>query len=171
MNTKKKEKEAVKDYLMSSLLVKDDPSISVLCKDDHYEGFLHNKIQLFTSKVKIVKPDLGFFLNENQVLFFMIEVQSQNYPNTIAKTVANTMDQLCLFCLHSTNVDTVSSFVFPRFTKRDHEGCVMFYNNYCVTQVNVKWKQMQFTVVFTYIDDVKEVEEKVKTVFQKRNIA
>ena len=68
MNTKKKEKEAVKDYLMSSLLV-NDPSISVLCKDDHYEGFLHNKIQLFTSKVKIVKPDLGFFLNENQVLF------------------------------------------------------------------------------------------------------
>ena len=75
MNTKKKEKEAVKDYLMSSLLVKDNPSISVLCKDDHYdyEGFLHNKIQLFTSKVKIVKPDLGFFLNENQVLFFMIK--------------------------------------------------------------------------------------------------
>ena len=44
----------------------------------------------------------------------------------------------------------------------------MSYNKYCVTQVNVKWKQMQFTVVLTYIDDVKEVKKKVKTVFQKQ---
>ena len=27
----------------------------------------------------------------------MIEVQSQNYPNTVVKTVANTIDQLRLF--------------------------------------------------------------------------
>ena len=68
-NTKKKEKEAVKDWLMSSLLVEDDPSISVLCKDDHYEEFLHNKLQPFTLKVKIVKPDLGFFLMKIQSCF------------------------------------------------------------------------------------------------------
>ena len=100
----------------------------------------------------------------------MIEVQSQNYPNTVVKTVANTIDQLHLFRLHSMNVDTVSSFIFPRFAKRDCKGCVMSYNKYYVTQVNVKWKQMQFTVDFTYIDDVKEVEEKVKTVFQKQKM-
>ena len=35
----------------------------------------------------------------------MIEVQSQNYPNTVVKTVANTIDQLRLFRLHSTDVD------------------------------------------------------------------
>ena len=29
---------------------------------------------------------------------------------------------------------------------------------------------MQFTVDFTYIDDVKEVEDKVKTVFQKQKM-
>ena len=68
----------------------------------------------------------------------MIEVQSQNYPNTVVKTVANSIDQLHLFRLHSMDVDTVSSFVFPRFAKMDREGRVMSYNNYCVTQVNVK---------------------------------
>ena len=169
-DTKKKEEEAVKDWLMPSLLVEDDPRVSVLCKDDRYERFLHNELQPFTSKGKIVKPDLGFIFEENQVLFFMIEVHSQNYCDTVAKTVANTIDQLRLFRLHSTDVDMVSSFVFPRFTKMDHNGRVMSRNEYCVTQVNVKWKQMLFTVDFTYIDDAKEVEEKVKTVFQKQKM-
>ena len=54
---------------MSSLLVEDNPSILVLCKDDHYEGFLHNKLQPFTLKVKIVKPDLGFFLTKIKSCF------------------------------------------------------------------------------------------------------
>ena len=169
-DTKKKEEEAVKDWLIPSLLVEDDPSISVLCKDNHYKGFSHNKLQPFTSKVKTIKPDLGFSFKENQVLFFMIEVHSQNYCDTVAKTVANTIDQLRLFRLYSTDVDTVSSFVFPRFAKMDRNGRVMSRNEYCVTQVNVKWKQMLFTVDFTYIDDPKEVEKKVKTVFQKQKM-
>ena len=153
-----------------AMVEEDDLSISVLCKDNHYEGFSHNKLQPFTSKVKTIKPDLGFSFKENQVLFFMIEVHSQNYCGTVAKTVANTIDQLRLFRLYSTDVDTVSSFVFPRFAKMDRNGRVMSCNKYCVTQVNVKWKQMQFIVDFAYIDDPKEVEEKVKTVFQKQKM-
>ena len=64
----------------------------------------------------VIKPDFAMVVREFLVL--IVEVHSKNYDDTLAKAAANTLDQLRFLRLYCPGVSTLSSFVFPKFSRK-----------------------------------------------------
>ena len=62
-----------------------------------------------------VKPDFAAVVHD--LLVLLIKVHSSSYPNTVAKSAANAIDQLRLLRVFSLDISKISSFVFPKFAK------------------------------------------------------
>ena len=105
-------------------------------------------LQPFTSSL-IVRPD-GMILSmhkKEQLPMLCMEVHSgsgeHDYINTVAKSVANLIDQLRLWRCFCRKFDKVSGFVWPKRGKK--------YLT-CVTQVDVHWEDFQFYVNFNVLE-------------------
>ena len=116
-----------------------------LCKYNLYQGFKKHGLEPFTASLNI-KPDCAV-VKKDGLLVLSLEVHSSPYNNTVAKAVANTIDQLRLFRSYSDDFK-VSSFVFPKLAQMDSEGKVVNNNKTCVTKVDIEWKDMVFCVSF-----------------------
>lgn len=104
-------------------------------------------LQPFTSSL-IVRPD-GMIVRstdkKEQLPMLCMEVDSgfgkHDYINTVAKSVANLIDQLRLLRCFYPKFDKVSGFVWPKRAKKS-----------CVTQVDVHWEDFQFYVNFNVLE-------------------
>ena len=106
-------------------------------------------LQPFTSSL-IVRPDgMIFTSTKEQLPMLCMEVHSgsadYDYINTVAKSVANLIDQLRLLRCFYPKLDKVSGFVWPKRAK------VCKYLT-CVTQVDVHWEDFQFYVNFNVLE-------------------
>ena len=117
-------------------------------------------LQPFTSSL-IVRPD-GMILSmhkKEQLPMLWMEVHSgsgeHDYINTVAKSVANLIDQLRLWRCFYPKVDKVSGFVLPKKYLT------------CVTQVDVHWEDFQFHVNFNVLEK-KAVPGTVKQVIENQ---
>ena len=84
----------------------------------------------------------------------MLEVHSSLYENTVAKSVANLIDQLRLLRCFYPELYEVSGFVFPKLPKENADGSVIS-NLTCVTQVKVLWDNFRFKVKFRVLKKMK----------------
>ena len=155
------EKQAVQ-YTMNLLPVHHLP---VKVAGDRCVGAFSTHLQPFTSSL-IVRPDGMILTNKEELPLFFLEVHSgREYINTVAKSVANLIDQLRLLRCFYPNVVKVSGFVFPKLPKINKEGSVIDKNLSCVTQVEVCWENFHFQVRFKVLrkdrvsDTVKHVIE------------
>lgn len=104
-------------------------------------------LQPFTSSL-LVRPDGMIFKGsthkKEQLPMLCMEVHSgsgeHDYINTVAKSVANLIDQLRLLRCFYPKFDKVSGFVWPKKYLT------------CVTQVDVHWEDFQFYVNFNVLE-------------------
>ena len=110
-------------------------------------------LQPLTSSLN-VRPDgllLSSSTNGPQLPMLCLEVHSGQYSNTVAKSVANLIDQLRLLSCFYPHLSKVSGFVFPKLSKRDDDDKITD-NLSCVTQVDVEWVDLNFEVNFKVLD-------------------
>ena len=119
--------------------------------DRHISAF-SEYIQPLTSSLN-VRPGLllSSSTNGTQLPMFCLEVHSGEYINTVAKSVANLIDQLRLLSCFYPHLSMVSGFVFPKLSKRDDNDKITD-NLSCVTQVDVEWVDLEFKVNFKVLD-------------------
>ena len=151
--------EAVKNWLEPKLSLP-NTTIQVLCKHNYYMK-LSKVLAPFLSSLAI-KPDFAMVVRGFLVL--IVEVHSKNYDDTLAKAAANTLDQLRFLRLYCPGVSTLSSFVFPQFSRKFRGS----KNEECVTRVDVKWERMTFCITFQYVA-MSSVEAEVKHVFEEQS--
>ena len=138
------EKQATQ-YTMN-LLPDHQPPVKVA--GDRHVGAFSTHLHPFTSSL-IVRPDGMILTSKEEVPMFCLEVHSgREYINTVAKSVANLIDQLRLLRCFYPNVVKVSGFVFPKLPKINWNGLVIDKNLSCVTQVEVHWENFHFQVRF-----------------------
>ena len=149
-------------YTMN-LLPDHQPPVKVA--GDRHVGAFSTHLHPFTSSL-IVRPDGMILTSKEEVPMFCLEVHSgREYINTVAKSIANLIDQLRLLRCFYPNVVKVSGFVFPKLPKINSNGSVVDKNLSCVTQVEVHWENFHFQVRFKVLrkdmvsDTVKRVIE------------
>ena len=136
-------------YTINLLDIKSWPSLEF--EIDREVTAFTTHLQPFTSSL-VVRPDCIVFRStgkKEQLPMLCMEVHSGSadyvYINTVAKSVANLIDQLRLLRCFYPKLDKVSGFVWPKKAK------VRKYLT-CVTQVDVHWEDFRFYVNFDVLE-------------------
>ena len=139
--------QQVVQYTMNLLDIK-SPSLKFGIAIDREVTAFPTHLQPFTSSL-IVRPDCMMFMRmskKEQLPMLCMEVHSgsadYDYINTVAKSVANLIDQLRLLRCFYPKLVKVSGFVWPKRAK---------YLT-CVTQVDVHWEDFRFYVDFNVLE-------------------
>ena len=162
LNLNLSEKQAVQ-YTVNLL---DVSGLSIRVTADRRIDAYRNHLQPLTSSL-IVKPD-GVILSTSEfnLPLFCLEVHSSLYENTIAKSVANLIDQLRLLRCYYPEFYEVYGFVFPKLPKKTADGRIIS-NSACVTQVKVLWDNFRFKVEFDILRKP-DVEYTVKRIVENQ---
>ena len=162
LNLNLSEKQAVQ-YTVNLLGVS---GLSIRVAADRRIDAYRDRLQPLTSSL-IVKPD-GVILSTSEfdLPLFCLEVHSSLYENTLAKSVANLIDQLRLLRCFYPEFYEVYGFVFPKLPKETYDGHIIS-NSACVTQVKVLWDNFLFKVEFDILRKP-DVEYTVKRVVENQ---